>query len=114
MNTEKIKVTKCFDCNHPLWLNNKEHNRLSVNTILNHCYDKFRCQRYLFLNDVYQELGIAKTKQGQMAGWVYDGQFSKDCMWTVWTKNDEYDDVYITFEPLNCILDALPNEAEEG
>ena len=85
-----------------------------VETILNYCYEKFRVKRYLFLNDVYQELGIPLTRQGQIAGWVFDANRAKDYMWTVWTKNDGYDDVYITFECLSDILNTLPEEQDEA
>lgn len=110
MNTEVINVVKCFSCNHPLWTNNKERNKMIVDSVLDYCYAKFRARRYLFLNEVYQELGIPMTKQGQIAGWVFDKDHAEDYMWTVWTKDDGYDDVYITFEPLSDILDALPSE----
>lgn len=111
MNTKVVNVVKCFDCNHPLWTNDKEYNMLVVKMILNNCYKKFRRRHFLFLNDVYQELGMSLTRQGQIAGWVFDKDHAKDYMWTVWTKDDGYDnDVYITFEPLSDILDALPNE----
>lgn len=34
--------------------------------------DKLKAQGYLFLNDVYEMLGFAKTKTGFMIGWLYD------------------------------------------
>jgi hypothetical protein len=38
------------------------------------CYanDKLRDQGYLFLNQVYDMLGIPRTKAGQIVGWIYD------------------------------------------
>ena len=110
MNTKVIRVVKSFSCDHQLWMNNKEHNKRVVDCILNYCYEMFRFKGYLFLNEVYKELGIPLTRQGQTAGWVFDGKHAKDYLWTVWTKNDGYDDVYITFEPLENILYTLPEE----
>ena len=114
MNTEIINVVKSFSCSHRSWMNDTEHNKRVVKMILDYCYEKFRARRYLFLNEVYQELGIPMTRQGQIAGWVYNRENAKDYMWTVWTKDDGYNDVYITFEPLSDILDALPNEQGES
>lgn len=37
--------------------------------------DKLESQGYLFLNDVYEMLGLPKTKAGQIVGWIYD----EDC-----------------------------------
>ena len=38
----------------------------------NYANEKLQKQGYLFLNDVYDMLGIPKTKAGQVVGWVYD------------------------------------------
>lgn len=34
--------------------------------------DRLQARGYLFLNEVYDMLGIPRTKAGQMVGWVYD------------------------------------------
>lgn len=34
--------------------------------------EKLKAQGYLFLNDVYEMLGIPKIKAGQFVGWIYD------------------------------------------
>ena len=34
--------------------------------------DKLKADGYLFLNDVYDELGIPRTKPGQIVGWIYN------------------------------------------
>lgn len=34
--------------------------------------DLLRAKGYLFLNEVYDILGMAKTKTGQLVGWIYD------------------------------------------
>lgn len=34
--------------------------------------DKLKADGYLFLNDVYDMLGIPRSKAGQIVGWVYD------------------------------------------
>ena len=110
MNTKVINVVKCFDPSSPFWRNDREHNKLVVEKTLEYCYEIFRAKRYLFLNEVYERLSIPFTRTGQVAGWIYNGEHMHDHMWTVWTKDDGYDDVYITFEPISNILDVLPEE----
>ena len=38
----------------------------------NYANDRLRARGYLFLNEVYERLGIKQTKAGQIVGWVYD------------------------------------------
>lgn len=37
-----------------------------------HANDKLQSQGYLLLNDVYDMLGVPRTKAGHVVGWVYD------------------------------------------
>jgi hypothetical protein len=34
--------------------------------------EKLKAQGYLFLNDVYEMLGIKKCREGQVVGWIYN------------------------------------------
>lgn len=54
------------------WEKNAEHNLYHVLQVQNWANEKLRSEKFLFLNDVYKELGIAPTAMGQMAGWHYD------------------------------------------
>lgn len=46
--------------------------------------DMLHARGYIFLNDVYDMLGIDRTKEGQIVGWVYD-------------KNNEVGDNFVDF-----------------
>lgn len=109
MNAKSINVVKSIDRFNPLWSNDKATTKCIVDAMLKFCYEKFKVQGYLFLNEVYRELRIPPTAQGQVAGWDRDMMNGDDVMWTVWTKQDDCN-VCITFEPLDNILDALPDE----
>ena len=61
-----------FDNGCKGWEKDPEYNMLTLRTAQNYANDKLRAQGYLFLNEVYDLLGIPRTKAGQVVGWVYD------------------------------------------
>jgi len=63
---------KFFDESSPYWEKNPEHNLFFLRSQQNWANDKLKCNGILFLNDVYEMLGLPKTKAGQVVGWVYD------------------------------------------
>lgn len=61
-----------FDMDNPYWEKDSEYNLMFLRAQQAHANDKLRANGYLFLNEVYEMLGIPKTKAGQVVGWVYD------------------------------------------
>ena len=61
-----------FDDGCAGWDPNPEYSLMFLNQQQNYANDKLRRQGYLFLNDVYDMLGIPKCKEGQTHGWIYD------------------------------------------
>ena len=53
------------------WLPNPEYNVLTLKAKQSHLNDRLRVRGHLFLNDVYEALGLEHTKEGQLVGWVY-------------------------------------------
>lgn len=63
---------RCFDEYNPNWKNNAEYNLdflRGTQRYLQACLER---DGYLFLNDVYRELGFEATRAGQIVGWIYD------------------------------------------
>lgn len=54
------------------WQKDAEHNLWFLRQQQNFANEKLKAQGYLFLNDVYDMLGIPRSKAGQVIGWVYD------------------------------------------
>ncbi len=54
------------------WTKDPEYNLMFLKNQQRYANDKLKAQGYLFLNDVYEQLGIPKTKAGQVVGWIYD------------------------------------------
>lgn len=54
------------------WTKDPAYNLMFLRQQQNYANDKLKAQGYLFLNDVYEMLGIPKNSVGQVVGWVYD------------------------------------------
>lgn len=54
------------------WHKNAEDNLFFLKQQQNWANEKLKTRGYLFLNEVYEMLGIPVTKAGQVVGWVYD------------------------------------------
>ena len=66
------------------WTRDAEYNLMFLRQQQNFANEKLKREGYLFLNDVYESLGIPKTKAGQIVGWVYD-------------ESSKYGDNYVDF-----------------
>lgn len=60
-----------FDNGCDNWQKDAEHNLWYLKQQQNWANDKLKAQGYLFLNDVYDMLGIPRSKAGQIVGWIY-------------------------------------------
>lgn len=54
------------------WEKDAELNLMFLRSEQNYANDLLRARGHLFLNEVYDRLGIPRTKAGQVVGWVYD------------------------------------------
>lgn len=61
-----------FDDGCAGWTKSAEKNLYFLRQQQDWANEKLKSQGYLFLNDVYEMLGIPKSKAGQIVGWLYD------------------------------------------
>lgn len=57
---------------NPFWNDVPEYNLMFLKAQERYANDRLRSQGRLFLNEVYDMLGIPRSKAGQIVGWVYD------------------------------------------
>lgn len=57
---------------NPNWNECNEFNIMFLTAQQNYANDKLRARGYLYLNEVYEMLGLPASKEGQVVGWVYD------------------------------------------
>lgn len=61
-----------FDEASPYWEKDPEYNLTFLKAQQNYANDLLVARGRIFLNEVYEMLGIPKTKAGQVVGWIYD------------------------------------------
>lgn len=66
------EFARIFDDGCTGWEKDAEHNLFFLNQQQNWANEQLKSKGYLFLNEVYQMLGIPVTKAGQCVGWIYD------------------------------------------
>lgn len=69
-NPVENPYTRFFDETCKAYDTNPDCNRMTLRAVQQFANDKLHANGYLFLNDVYDELGIPRTKAGQIVGWV--------------------------------------------
>ena len=68
-----MSTDRFFDEFSSLWNHNDPTmNVANLRAVTKTAQDKLIMQGYLFLNDVYDMLGIQRTPAGQVLGWIYD------------------------------------------
>lgn len=70
------------------WEENNEYNLLFLKAQQQYANDLLRSKGRLFLNEVYEMLGLPRSKAGQIMGWVYDSDAQSE---------DDYGDHYVDF-----------------
>ena len=61
-----------FDENSPMWEKSRDVNKYYLKLQENYLNAKLENRGYLFLNEVYEALGVARTRLGQVCGWIFD------------------------------------------
>lgn len=61
-----------FDESNQNWQRDAEYNKMFLVKVERYMNDRLRLNGYVFLNDVYDQIGHPRTKAGQVVGWVYD------------------------------------------
>lgn len=75
---QKVSYARIFDEYNPNWSNVPQQNQYFVQSIQNYANDLLRVKGKVYLNDVYDMLGIESEDYGQIVGWVKDPEGDGD------------------------------------
>ena len=119
--TDFSPYARFFDSSCKGWENDPAYNLTYLTCKQNWCNDRLRLEGVLTLNDVYQELGIPKTKQGQVVGWSLksgngDGYIDFGIYNSAYTPNRDFVNGYEPVILLDFNVDDRPvlNDFPDG
>jgi hypothetical protein len=74
MNAAPSVYARFFDESSSSWSKEPTYNQVFIQCQQNWANDMLKARGHLFLNEVYDMLGIPRTKEGQIVGWVLNGE----------------------------------------
>ena len=66
------EYARFYDCGNTGWTKDPEYNLMFLRQQQNYANEVLKARGHLFLNEVYDMLGIPRSKAGQVVGWIYD------------------------------------------
>lgn len=99
---------KKYDQNSPNWQREQDYNLVFFRAQEQWFNDVLRAKGHLFLNEVYDALGLSRTRAGAICGWWYAGQKEVDV--TMDIVGPDKDGAYVLdFNVEGVIWDRLPD-----
>lgn len=95
------------------WSSDPQINALFLRQVKNFLNDKLRARGFLFLNDVFNELGMPLTPDGQLLGWLWSSSDSQKGV-TLWHGHfpEEKDGaILLEFNVDGIIYDKIEGES---
>ena len=66
------KYAKIFHEISLYWTGNQERDLMLLKVVQNRANEILKIKKTMFLNEVYEMLGLPRTQEGQVVGWHYD------------------------------------------
>ena len=63
---------RLFDENNPNWRTDSDYNLTFLRSVQDHANHRLRTRGHVFLNEVYDWLGMERSSLGAQAGWLYE------------------------------------------
>ena len=96
---------KFFDDASPYWKRFPGDNAMFVKVQQNWANEKLAARGHLFLNEVYEMLGLAHTKEGAVVGWLYQGGGDNYVDFGLFDATDERKRAFVNGDEYSVLLD---------
>lgn len=96
-----------FDETNNLWIPSPGHNLMLLKNVREYIYGLLENSGHLFLNEAFDILGIPKTKNGQLVGWIYRDGMASDAIYTIHRQINDGSIYLLQFNPQGIILDKI-------
>ena len=90
--TEQLSLVAIFDKGSHMWNRNGTYNLMFLRSQERYCNDILRNRGHIFLNEVFDMLGLPRTKLGQIVGWYYNENSPKETIWVHFVVFEGTDD----------------------
>jgi hypothetical protein len=100
-------VTRKYDSQVQNWSKDPDINVLFLRNSQNFLNDRLKAQGHLFLNEVYDLLGMSRTSQGAISGWL-KGPIN---FWNRELESDEEGAITLVFVTEGVIYDKIEGES---
>jgi hypothetical protein len=96
---------KFFDESNANWTKTPEWNLQFVRGQQNYANDRLQAYGYVFLNEVYEWLGLPRTQAGQIVGWRKKGNGDGFVDFGIYDIGDENQRAFVNGLEASCFLD---------
>lgn len=79
--TGPLSLVATFDKGSYMWNRDGHCNLMFLRSQERYCNDILRHRGHIFLNEVFDMLGLPRTKLGQIVGWYYNENSPKETIW---------------------------------
>lgn len=104
-----MKHTITFDRRNPNWSEVHVSNELFLRIIENHLNRKLEIRGLVFVNEVLEQLGFERTREGQTHGWCFTSSLERIVL-AIGPSQDN-GSIEIQFTDNGEVLEHLPAEA---
>jgi len=94
-----------FDEGSSSWSRQPEYNQLFLNCQQNYANDLLRARGHVFLNEVYDMLGISRSKEGAVVGWILNGEGDNFIDFGIYDGKNERTRAFVNGDERSILLD---------